>query len=200
MKNTFICVMLAFSFVSTAAIATEPAGSALGQYELLTKLQGDWILSPANVQEGKTTEHKIVTPLMGTNNVAMSFKVIGKGSTVQENLLPGTGKEMATMYHCNKFKECTQVFATHYCAKQNQPELTAVSQIGDSTIVLSCDMKTALCNSSEGHVHKITHELSNNNNHLKTTYTIYKDGKFKKDSIYHFDRKKQQQASAKSSM
>ena len=36
----------------------------------------------------------------------------------------------------------------------------------------------------------IEHQLSKDNNHLRTTYTIYKNGKFEKDSIYHFDRNK----------
>lgn len=53
------------------------------------------------------------------------------------------------------------------------------TQMGDCT----------LCNSVEGHVHRITHELSEDNNHLKTTYTILKDGKLEKHSICHFDRK-----------
>jgi hypothetical protein len=56
---------------------------------------------------------------------------------------------------------------------------------------MTCDMNTPLCNSVEGHVHMIQHELSPDNNHLKTTYTIYKDGKYEKNSIYHFTRKKQ---------
>ncbi len=94
------------------------------------------------------------------------------------------------MYHCNDFKNCSQVQAKHYCAKQNQPELTLdAAKSNDSTIVLVCDMNTSLCNSAEGHVHGIKHELSQANNHLKTTYTIYKDGKYEKDSIYHFNLK-----------
>ena len=47
-------------------------------------------------------------------------------------------------------------------------------------------MNTELCNSNVGHVHRIFHEVTSDN-HLKTTYTIYKDGKFEKDSVYQFD-------------
>jgi len=36
----------------------------------------------------------------------------------------------------------------------------------------------------------IEHQLSKDNNHLRTTYTIYNNGEFEKDSIYHFDRSK----------
>ena len=88
----------------------------------MTTLQGEWILSPAGQQEGKATQHKLVTPLIGKDTTAISFKLIGKGSTVQENLLPATKKEMVTMYHCHDM-ECSQLKATHYCVKQNQPEM-----------------------------------------------------------------------------
>ncbi len=165
------------------------ADSTIGYYKTLTLLNGDWKLSPAKQQEGGATKKGPAAKLINTDTTAMSFKVIGKGSTVQESLLPGTGKEMATMYHCNNFKDCTKVNAKHYCAKQNQPELVLdTKSSSDNIIVMNCDMQSALCNSTEGHIHNIKHELSQDNNHLKTTYTLYKDGKYKKSSIYHFDR------------
>ena len=162
----------------------------LNNYQTLASLQGEWKLAPADKQEGGATKKGPAAQLIGTDGTAMSFKVIGKGSTIQENLLPGTGKEMATMYHCNDFNNCSQVQATHYCAKQNQPELLLdASGSSDRVISMVCDPSNALCTSSEGHVHKITHELADDNNHLKTTYTIFKGGKFKKNSVYHFGRK-----------
>ena len=166
------------------------ATSAQDNYNALTLLQGEWILAPVDAQEGGATKKGPAAKLLGTDKTAMSFKVIGKGSTVQENLLPGTGKEMATMYHCNDFNNCSQLQAKHYCAKKNQPELVFDETSSSATVVsMACDMTSPLCNSNEGHVHNITHELSENNNHLKTTYTIFKDGKLEKNSIYHFVRK-----------
>lgn len=160
------------------------------QYKSISMLKGDWKLAPANKQEGGATKKGPASKLLGTNKTAISFKVIGKGSTVQENLLPGTGKEMATMYHCDNFKNCSKVQAKHYCAKQNQPELILDSRgTNHNVISLACDKNNPTCNSNQGHVHKISHELSQNDNHLKTTYTIFKDGKFKKDTIYHFVKK-----------
>jgi len=177
------CLSLALSSVWAAT-------TVLDHYKTLTLLGGDWMLSPADKQQGGATRKGPAAELVGTDKTAISFKVIGKGSTVQENLLPGTGKEMATLYHCNDFNNCSQVQAKHYCAKQNQPELKldAVNTTS-GVIVMVCDMNTSLCSSAEGHVHMIKHELSQDNNHLKTTYTIYNGGKFEKDSIYHFDRK-----------
>ena len=170
--------------------ATWSASTALDNYNTMKMLKGDWKLAPASKQEGGATKKGPAAKILGTDKTAISFKVIGKGSTVQENLLPGTGKEMATMYHCNKFKKCTQLQAKHYCAKKNQPELlldkTASSE---RTVSMGCDRTTELCNSNEAHVHGITHKLSQDSNQLMTTYAIFKGGKFKKKSVYHFVRK-----------
>jgi hypothetical protein len=186
-------ILSCISILSLAmALSSVSAGTnKLNNYKTLTLLDGDWMLSPVDEQEGGATKKGPASKLIGTNETGISFKVIGKGSTIQENLLPGTGKEMATMYHCNNFKDCTQVQATHYCAKQNQPELILdTDNTTGSVIVMTCDMNTSPCSSVEGHVHMIKHELSEDNTHLRTTYTIYKNGKFEKHSIYHFDRKK----------
>ena len=179
--------VLGIALVANSVWATT---SSLNHYKTLILLEGDWVLSPADEQEGGATKKEPAAKLVGTDDTAISFKVIGKGSTIQENLLPGTGKEMATMYHCNNFRDCSLLQATHYCAKQNQPELMldTVNTTGN-VIVMACDMNTPLCNSVEGHVHKIKHELSQDSNHLRTTYTIYNNGEFEKDSIYHFKRK-----------
>jgi len=185
MKLVHIACILCLSLSLSSVWA---AGTTLNHYKTLTLLEGDWLLSPASEQEGGATKKGPAAKLVGTDNTAISFKLIGKGSTVQENLLPGTGKEMATMYHCNDFKNCSQVQATHYCAKQNQPELILdTDNTNGSVIYMVCNQDNSLCNSVEGHVHMIKHELSQDNKHLKTTYTVYKDGKLEKNSTYHFD-------------
>jgi hypothetical protein len=187
MKYLRFTPILGLALVSSSAWADT---NMLDSFKTLTMLDGDWTLSPADTQEGGATKKGPAAKLVGTDKTAIRFKVVGKGSAIQENLLPGTAKEMVTMYHCNDFRSCSQVQAKHYCAKQNQPELLLdAASSKDSVILMACDMDTALCNSSEGHVHMIKHELSKDNHHLKTTYTIYSDGKLEKNSIYHFDRK-----------
>lgn len=59
-------------------------------------LAGEWLLSLADKQEGKATKHQLVAPLVGSDAVGMSFKLVGKGSNVQKNLLPDTKKEMVS--------------------------------------------------------------------------------------------------------
>ena len=185
-----IMTLISAALTLLLSSSTWAASPALDNYKILTLLNGDWVLAPVDKQEGGATKKGPAAKLLGTDKTAMSFKVIGKGSTVQENLLPGTGKEMATMYHCNDFNNCSQLQAKHYCAKQNQPDLV-LDKAGSSArvIAMTCDMTSPLCNSSEGHVHNITHELSQDNNHLITTYTIFKGGEFEKNSVYHFVRK-----------
>ena len=182
--------LISFMWLALAVSNVWSESNAINNFKTLTILDGVWVMSPVDMQEGGATKKGPAAELIGTDKTAMAFKVVGKGSAVQENLLPDTGKEMVTMYHCDDFKNCTQVQAKHYCAKQNQPELILDDENSDGfVIVMSCDMNTPLCNSAEDHVHMIKHELSQDNNHLKTTYTIYSGGKFQKNSIYHFDRK-----------
>jgi len=158
-----------------------------------TALGGEWKLSPAEKQIDTTDayKHKYVLPLVGTESTAVAYKLIGYGSTLQEDLLPNTKKQMVTMYHCDDYIDCTQVLATHYCTKMNQPQF--IMDLKNSTkekLIFNCDMKTKLCNSSEDHIHKIILEFSNNGKHLKSSYLGWTDQKpNKKNSIYHFDKK-----------
>jgi len=156
-------------------------------------LRGEWQLSPEEEQSNTTGAHKnpMIKHLVGTEKTAVEYKTIGHGATLQENLLTGTLKEMVTMYHCNSVSHCTEVKATHYCAKRNQPEfLLNLKESNSTTFVFDCDMKTELCNSDEDHIHKMIFELSDEDDHLKSSYLAWKDKKLrKKHSIYHFDRK-----------
>ena len=164
---------------------------AFDVYDWMESLQGEWRLSPADKQTGTDSyKHKAVLPIVGTDATGIAFKSIGRKSTIQEDLLPNTAKQMVTMYHC-KDMECDQLKATHYCVKQNQPEFIAnFKESSENRIVFDCDMSTELCQSDEDHVHKIIHEISNDGKHLKSSYLSWENKKPKKNSsIYHFDRK-----------
>ena len=159
-------------------------------YDWMAALGGEWLLSPAEKQTGTDSyKHKAVMPLLGTDKPGIAFKQIGRNSTVQEDLLPNTAKQMVTMYHCNF--DCSQIVATHYCVKMNQPRFIANLEVSTpERIVFECDMSTPLCNSDEDHVHTIIHELTENGTHLKSSYLSLKDKKpVETSSIYHFDRK-----------
>jgi hypothetical protein len=155
-------------------------------------LGGEWRLSAAAEQSGTDSyKHDAVMPLIGTDATGIAFKLIGRETTLQEDLLPDTAKQMVTMYHCKDIA-CTTLKATHYCVKQNQPEFIAdLTQSTPERFVFECDMNTELCRSGEDHVHRIVHELSKEGSHLKVSYLSWEEGKLKNDhSIYHFDRKR----------
>ncbi len=169
---------------------TEEA-DAMDLYDWMESLDGEWMLSAASKQTGtESYKHKAIVALAGTDATGISFKSIGRNSTVQEDLLPNTKKQMVTMYHC-KDLECMNIKATHYCVKLNQPEFIANLKVStENRIVFDCDMSTELCQSSEDHVHQIVHELSNNRTHLKSSYLSWENKKLKDvSSIYHFDKK-----------
>ncbi len=154
-------------------------------------LKGEWTLSAADKQIGtESYKHKALTSLVGSDETGVAFGLIGRDTTIHEDLLPDTHKQMVTMYHCKDIA-CTTLKATHYCVKQNQPEF--IADLENSTperFVFDCDMSTELCQSDEDHVHKIIHELSEDGKHLKSSYLSWENKKPKEiSSIYHFDRK-----------
>jgi len=156
-------------------------------------LEDKWYLSEASKQIDTTGAEKnpAIAHLVGDENATgTEYKVIGRGATFEEILLPHTMKSMVTMYHCNSYTNCTELWATHYCAKQNQPRfILNLKETTPEKFVFDCDMKTELCNSAEDHIHKIILELSDDDDHLKASYLAWKDKKLrKKHSIYHFDR------------
>ncbi len=162
-------------------------------YDWMDTLQGEWILSPAEKQIGTNSyKSKALEEIVGTQIPGMVFKSIGRESTIQEDLLPNTTKQMVTMYHCRDI-ECNDLKATHYCVKQNQPEFIAnLKKSTPTRIVFDCDMSTETCQSDEDHVHTIIHEITEKGHHLKSSYLSWKDKKPKDvSSIYHFDRKAQ---------
>ena len=167
-----------------AAEASEPQQV----YDWLKQLEGEWTLSPMEMQEGGTRTHESVQSMLGGDQLAMQFKLIGRERTVQEDLLPGTRRQMVTMYHCRD-ASCSAVKATHYCAKGNQPEFLASAQSSARELIFECDMSTELCQSWDAHIHRITHQLSDDGNHLRAAYSTFLNGEFTTDKVFHFDRK-----------
>ena len=190
LKKTLLTLIF-LGLLSTSAIAEQ--NDPLDMYEYMRiALVGDWKLSPADKQLGTTSyKSKYLTSIVNTDKTGTAYKLIGFGSTLQEDLLPDTQKQMVTMYHCDDYIDCTQVLATHYCSKMNQPQF--IMDLKNSTkekLVFNCNMETKLCNSAEDHVHTIILDFTDNGNHLKASYLGWTDQKpNKENSIYHFDKK-----------
>ncbi len=190
-----LALTLSFSFTSFAQDSNddEDETKAYQVYEQMQDiLDGKWVLSHESKQTGTTSyKNPAIAFLVGTDATAVAYKTIGKGATLQEDLLPDTKKQMVTMYFCNHYLNCTQLKATHYCAKRNNPEFILNEKLTTKDkIVFDCNMNTPLCNSDEDHVHQIILELSNNNTHLKSSYLGWTNQRpNKKNSIYHFDKR-----------
>jgi len=186
-----VLILSILALFSSSATAKE--NDPLEMYEYMrTALGGDWKLSPADKQLGTTSyKSKYLTSLVGTDKTGTAYKLIGFGSTLQEDLLPDTEKQMVTMYHCDDYIDCTEVLATHYCSKMNQPQFKMdLKKSTKETLVFDCNMETKLCNSNEDHVHTIILEFTNKGQHLKASYLGWTNQKpNKNNSIYHFDKK-----------
>jgi len=191
MKIIFSVLLSTIIFISIVeAEEMEP----MDVYNHMVKtLDGEWKLSPEKEQVNtqKAYTNKYVFPLVGTDTTAIAYTMVGFGSSLEEDLLPDTKKEMITMYHCDDYVDCTQLLATHYCTKMNQPEfILNVKNTTKEKIIFDCNMKTKLCNSNEDHVHTIIIEVSEEEKHLKMSYLGWTDQNLnKKNSIYHFDKK-----------
>jgi hypothetical protein len=167
--------------------SAQNGGDARYQFTRLQQLEGDWVL--AATQEGEASKHPVIAPLVGSGKVALSYRLVGARTTVQENIFPGTPREMATMYHCVD-SACTQVVANHYCTLKNQPVLRADPRMDVGRLVFRCDPGVAVCASPDAHLHVLTIEMpEDGSNRLKTKFQIQKEGKPAEELVFLFDRK-----------
>ena len=201
MKISKLVVVAGFLLASFSSVAI--AGAMKGPWikpdtraqkiydQMVDTMNGGWMLSPADKQIGTTGAHNSVKELLGVDKSVTSYYIKGKGTTLQEEMLTGTKKEMVTMYHCNRRNTCEVLLATHYCAKRNQPRLVInMEETTDTKIVFDCDMGTSLCQSNEDHIHRIIHEFSQNGKHMKSSYLGKKNQQWnKKNSIFHYDKR-----------
>ncbi len=178
-KKSITAIMLTFLCTTAGHAATSEE-----VYEWLGELEGEWALSTTAQQQGSCyfPEDKIEDVEVG-----ISFKYIARDTTIQENLLPDTERQMVTMYHCKDIA-CTNIRATHYCVKMNQP--VYIANLEESTknkLVFECDPSFEICNSNENYVYKVIHELSEDGETLKSSYLSREDMKPIPSTICNFE-------------
>lgn len=171
-----ISLILAFGVSAHAATANDI-------YEWIGSLEGDWKLSKTEKQQGSCAFPEGEAP-----DVGIAFKQIGRNTTIQEDLLPNSERQMVTMYHCKDIA-CTNIRGQHYCVKENQPQYVAnLQESTPNKIVMECDMSTELCNSNENYVYKIIHEISPDGKKLKSSYLSKKEKKPIPSTICSFEK------------
>jgi hypothetical protein len=139
--------------------AAEPEKAKASQLDKLKRLAGDWT--------GKAMMHG-----KDAHDAAVTYRVTSGGSAVVETLFPGTEHEMVTMYH----EDGADLVLTHYCMLHNQPRMKAEHDGPANQLVFKFAGGTNLRADKDTHMHDMTLEFLGDD-HIKATWTLYKDGK-----------------------
>jgi hypothetical protein len=115
----------------------------------------------------------------------VTYKVTSGGSAVVETLGPGSEHEMVTVF-C---QDGDDLVLTHYCALGNQPRMKAEKSDGTKKIAFKFTGAGNLKSAQDMHMHDLTIEFLSDD-HIKTAWTMYKDGKADSTSIFDLKRKK----------
>ena len=150
-------------------------------FEVLESFEGEWEFIEGK-QRGSCTKG-------ADADSAIEFKLIGKGTAIQEDLMPGSNYQMVTMYHQEDLND-KAVIGTHYCVKKNQPAYKA--DLANSTqdkLIFKCDPdRTKLCKSKEpyggSYVDSIVYELDDSGDNEKLTVHYMGRGQKLNDAGY----------------
>jgi hypothetical protein len=112
------------------------------------------------------------------------YRVASAGSTVIEEMFPGTDHEMITVYH----RDGEQLVATHYCAAGNQPR-TAL----DASVPASEGLRFAFTGGSnmkpeDGHIHGWSIRIADAN-HVEERWTYWEGGKEQHVTVFTMARR-----------
>jgi len=157
MRKTMLCILAAAAFVAAGdGMPTPKARNA--QLEQMKKLAGEWLSVGEDGKPGET--------------VGATYRVTSGGSAVIETLMPGSNHEMITMYYADG----ADLVLTHYCALGNQPHMKADPKSAEGTISFKFAGGANIDPTKDMHMHEAVFTFVDND-HLKTTWTLWKDGK-----------------------
>jgi hypothetical protein len=135
-------------------------------FDVLKSLEGEWDFEgeqQGSCTRGDDADYPIV------------YKMIGKGTAVQEDLMPGSDYQMVTMYHVEDLNT-KDIIGTHYCVKKNQPAYRAdLKKSTRKQIFFECDeTRTKLCKARQpypgSYVDSIVYELGDDGDTLTVHY------------------------------
>lgn len=159
----------------TAAAPAPPAAAngAKAQFEQLKKLAGEWTAKAGSAAGGMDSDVKVV------------YKLTAGGSVMMETISPGTDHEMVTMYHMDG----DNLVMSHYCVLGNQPQMKAEPSKDAKTITFTCNGHGGNMKSeNDMHMHSEVITFVDDN-HIKTAWTMYVDGKRGDDHKFELTRK-----------
>jgi hypothetical protein len=168
---TLALAVLAFALSADARADSKEKAKA-SQLDMVKRLAGDWT--------GKAAMHGA-----DAHDANVTYRVTSGGSTVVETLFPGTEHEMVTMYH----EDGDDLVLTHYCMLHNQPRMKAKRDSGPNKLVFKFAGGTNVQAEKDTHMHDMTMEFVSED-HIKATWTMYKDGKLAHTTTFDLTRKK----------
>lgn len=167
-----ILPLVALASAEPTTKPSQPDAKTLRAYDQFKALAGQW--------EGKSTK--------GWTEI-LDIEIIAGGSCVMEKSHFAHGEEpnsgMATMYHLDG----ENLLLTHYCMARNQPRLKATEISDDGkTITFTFLDGTNMASRDVGHMDKVRISFEDEN-HFKSQWTFYADGKEKWMEAITYERK-----------
>lgn len=157
MKTFIALVIFCAASVTFAAKEHDHAPVKVSpEFENMKALVGTW--EGKTKMDGKDQDLKVI------------YELTSGGTAIVEKMNPGTPMEMVTVYANNG----KNVYATHYCALGNQPQMT-LKHSKDHLFAFEMVGTKGVSNKKEMHMHSVT--LTLDGNKLKQEWTNYKDGK-----------------------
>ena len=166
-----VVVVLGVSLGLSARAEKEDTARA-PQLDALKRLAGEWT---GKVKHGEV-EH----------DATVSYKVTAGGSAVVETIAPGTQHEMVTIYHLDG----DDLVLTHYCMLHNQPRMRTERGGPANKLAFKFAGGTNIKPETDPHMHDMTLEILGDD-HIKASWTLYKEGKPVETATFDLRRKKQ---------
>jgi hypothetical protein len=169
MKLRTIAASIVLTLLIVGSAWTEPTSKpskpdvkTLAAYDRIKAMAGQW--------EGKSSK--------GWTEI-LDIEIIAGGSCVMEKSRFAHGESpdsgMATMYHLDG----PDLLLTHYCMAKNQPRLKATEISDDGKTLLFTFLDgTNMASRDVGHMDKVRMNFEDND-HYKSQWTFYQDGKEK---------------------
>jgi hypothetical protein len=151
--------------------AQDKAKAKPSQLDVLKKLAGEW------TGKGSHGEQQI--------DATVTYKVTGGDSAVVETHFPGTEHEMITVYTLDG----DDLVLTHYCMLGNQPRMKAERGGNGKKLAFKFTGAGNLKSEKDQHMHDMTIEFVDDD-HVKSTWTLYQDGKPAEKATFDLKRKK----------
>ena len=170
-RSLVVLAVAALAVGLTAGVRAEEEKAQASQLDTLKRLVGDWT---CKMKHGDV-EH----------DATITYKLTAGGSAVVETEFPGTEHEMTTVYH----QDGDDLVLTHYCMLGNQPRMKAERGGPADKLTFKFTGVGNLKSEKSAHMHDLTLEIVSDD-HVKATWTLYKDGKAAETTTLDMTRKK----------